>query len=296
MAHQRRGRLVARPRRRHARRAGPGRHVPLRRRDPVRARAVGPVGRPRRRRGRRQAPPAPGAQLPARSRRRRGASWSRPASASGSTTRRGRCAAYEGPWIVPALETAGLRCPRRVERRGDEPPPLRPRRRPAAGRRRARPSRTPRSWPSGRSGRSRSATTRGSWPRTSSRSCAWSRTGARRAGPTARRSSCRASRSCRPAATRPGHQAIVVAVPGDGARTLAFFGDLLHAAVGGQPALGHRLRRLPARFGRPQGRAVRARPPTRAGSSCCRTRRDHPVGRLVRDRDRFRFEPRVGPG
>ena len=45
------------------------------------------------------------------------------------------------------------------------------------------------------------------------------------------------------------------------------------AAVERQSALGHRVRRLPARLGRPQGRALRARPPTRTGSSSCRTRR-----------------------
>ena len=87
-----------------------------------------------------------------------------------------------------------------------------------------------------------------------------------------------------------GHQAIIVRGTGDGARTVAFFGDLLHAAVGGQPALGDLVRRLSARFGQPEGRRCSRRPPTRTGSSSLSHESRHPVGRLVRDRDRFRFE------
>ena len=59
--------------------------------SPVRAGAVGPVGRARRRRGRRQAPAAPGAQLPADRNARAAVCSSRRASASASTTRPGRC-------------------------------------------------------------------------------------------------------------------------------------------------------------------------------------------------------------
>ena len=54
-----------------------------------------------------------------------------------------------------------------------------------------------------------------------------------------------------------GHQAVVVRGGGPGAQTLAFFGDLLDAALGRESALGHIVRRLPAGFGRSQGRAVR---------------------------------------
>ena len=99
-------------------------------------------------------------------------------------------ARLRGPVDRAALETAGF-LPETRQRRGHEPSPFRPRRRPAPRRRRRAPSRTPRSSPSRPSGRSPSATTRGWSPRTSSPSCASSRLGQaglgrRRAGDPAR--------------------------------------------------------------------------------------------------------------
>ena len=47
----------------------------------------------------------------------------------------------------------------------------------------------------------------------------------------------------------------------------------LHAAVGREPALGDRVRRLPARFGASGRASCSPRPRTRAGRSCCPTRR-----------------------
>ena len=70
-----------------------------------------------------------------------------------------------------------------------------------------------------------------------------------------------------------GHQAIVVRGSGDGARTLALLRRPDDAAVGRQPTLGHRLRRLPAGFRSSRRPRCSARPPTRTGSWCCRTSR-----------------------
>ena len=70
--------------------------------------AVGPVGRPGRGRARRQPAPPPGAQLPADRDARRAGCWSRPGSASGSTTKTPTMRGYEGPPVVPALEAAGF--------------------------------------------------------------------------------------------------------------------------------------------------------------------------------------------
>ena len=125
---------------------------------------------------------------------------------------------------------------------------------------------------------------------TSSPSSSSSGTGVPRAGRTASASSCRASRSSRPAATRPATRRSSSA-----ARRRSADRRLLRrprdAPVERQPALGHRLRRLPARLGRGQGAAVRRGRRRAAGSSPSRTSVDHPVGRLLRDRDRFRYEP-----
>ena len=54
-----------------------------------------------------------------------------------------------------------------------------------------------------------------------------------------------------------GHQAIVVRGGGDDGRDPGVLRRPVHAPVGGEPALGDRVRRLPARLGRAQGRAVR---------------------------------------
>ena len=90
-------------------RPDPGGHVPVRRGDAVRARAVGPVGRPRRRRDRRQAAPAPGPQLPADRDASRVACSSRRASATGSTTRPARCAATRASGSCPRWRRPGSR-------------------------------------------------------------------------------------------------------------------------------------------------------------------------------------------
>ena len=290
MAHQRRRRLAGGPRRRDARRAGPGRHVPVRRRGALRAGAAAscgaslvtdeidddhrllqalncllietPVGsRPGRDRHRRA-----GRRQDAGDARLRG-----PGDRAGARDRR-----------LPARDR---------RRRGDEPPPLRPRRRPAAGRRRAGlPARDDRR-PAGRVGgraRRQPAARRLLRPAGAD---AGQGLGRRRAGPTASRSCCPGVSVVPTGGHSTGHQAIVVRGSGDGAKTLAFFGDLFMRPVGGEPALGHRVRRLPARLGRAQGRAVR--PGRRRGlaRSSCRTSASTRSAGSCRDRDRFRFEP-----
>ena len=216
------------------------------------------------------------------SRRRPVASWSRPASASGSTTRRGRMRVYEGLPIVPALEAAGFE-PDTVDvvamshLHFDHAGGLLRTRRLAGV-----PARDGSS-PSRPSGRSRSATTRGSSPRTSSPSCGSSATGAPRAGPTASASSCPASRSCRPAATRRATRRSSCGARGRGADR-GLLRRPVHAAVGREPALGDGVRRLPARLGRSARASCSPRPPTRTGSSCCRTSRA--AGRPPRARPR----------
>ena len=216
------------------------------------------------------------------SRRRPGASSSRPASASGSTRSRARCAAYEGTPIVPALRAAGFE-PGVRRRRGDEPPPLRPRRRPAARRRRRGPSRGRGSSPSASEWEiALGDNSRARRPPTTSRSCGSSRTGAR-AGWADGEVELLPGVSVVPTGGHSaGHQAIVVRGGGPGGRTLGVLRRPVHAAVEREPALGHRVRRLPARLGRGEGGAVRAGPPTRAGSSSSPTSRRTPVGRLVR--------------
>ena len=178
---------------------------------------------------------------------------------------------YEGPWIVAALETAGF-LPESVERRGDEPPPLRPRRRAAPGGRLAglpaREDRRPAGRVGGRARRQPAARRLVRPARAASRrDLGQAGLGRRRA-----RDPARASRSSRPAATRPATRR---SSSGDGGRR-ADAGLLRRpadAAVGGQPALGHR-RSTTSRWIRSSGRpSCSPRPPTRTGSWCCRTRR-----------------------
>ena len=88
-----------------------------------------------------------------------------------------------------------------------------------------------------------------------------------------------------------GHQAIVVRGTGPGGPDAGVLRRPVHAAVGGEPALGDLVRRLPARLGRRQGLAVRPR--RRRGLDLALSHESEtPIGRLVRDRDRFRFEAR----
>ena len=200
-AAERRRRLAARPRRRHDGRPRPGGHVPVRRRRPVRAGAADPLG------------PLVTDEIDAENRLLQALNCLLIETPAGRVlvetgigdrvddkTRDMR--GYEGPCDRAGAADRRLR-PRDRRRRRDEPPPLRPRRRPPRGRRRRGRSRAPRSSPSGPSGTSPSATTRGSSRATSSPSSSSSATGARTAGPTASARSCPASPSSRPAAIRP---------------------------------------------------------------------------------------------
>ena len=167
----------------------PGRDVPLRRRGALRTGPATHVGQARDRRARPRAPPPPGAQLPARSRRRRGACWSRPASASGSTRRPAPCASTRGRPSCPRSRRPGS-CPETVDvvalshLHFDHAGGL------LRGRRRAGlPARDDRR-PEGRvGGRARRQPAPGRLVR-AARAASSSRAGASRAGPTARRSCC----------------------------------------------------------------------------------------------------------
>jgi len=146
----------------------------------------------------------------------------------------------------------------------------------------------PASWRSWRSGRSPWATTRGSCrvrpagaasgARSGSR---WHRGGrsrdpARRQRHTDRRPLSRSSGRADP---RPGRDDRLPRRP-------------LHAAVEREPALDHRLRRFSARLGPGQGVTFRSR--RREGWTIVLSHEPvHPVGRLIRDRDRYRFEASV---
>ena len=127
---------------------------------------------------------------------------------------------------------------------------------------------------------------------TSRTSCAWSSRGRGAAQPMATRRSCRACRSCAPAATRAATRRSSSAARPDG-RLLR---RPVHAAVERQPALGAVVRRLPADVGRGQGVALPPGGPRRAGRSCCRTSRASRSAASIADRDRFRFEPRSSSG
>ena len=87
-----------------------------------------------------------------------------------------------------------------------------------------------------------------------------------------------------------GHQAVIVRGTGDGARTLAFFGDLFMRPWGANP------RWVTAFDDFPLDSVVRkaelfAQAADEDWLIVLSHEREHPVGRLVRDRDRFRFEP-----
>ena len=109
--------------------------------------------------------------------------------------------------------------------------------------------------------------------------------GRRRARAAARRDS-----SSRPGATPRVTRRSSCAAPATAPGRSGFLGDLFMRPWAREPALGDRVRRLPAGFGRPQGRAVRAGR-RRGLDDRALARARHPIGRLVRDRDRFRFEP-----
>ena len=83
-----------------------------------------------------------------------------------------------------------------------------------------------------------------------------------------------------------GRQAVVIRAPG--AAPIAFFGDGEVRPWAANP-LGHLVRRLPADLGRGQSDAVRAGR-RRGLDDSALARVATAVGRLVRDRDRFRYE------
>ena len=87
-----------------------------------------------------------------------------------------------------------------------------------------------------------------------------------------------------------GHQAVIVRGTGDKARTLAFFGDLFMRPWGANP------RWVTAFDDFPLDSVLRkaelfARAADEDWLIVLSHERDHPIGRVVRDRDRFRFEP-----
>ena len=100
-------------------------------------------------------------------------------------------------------------------------------------------------------------------PRTTSRSCGSSRTGARRAGPRATASCCRACRSCGPAATRRATRRSSCAAPGR--RRSAFFGDLAMRPWCANPRWVTAFDDFPLDSRRGQGRAVPRAPRSRTG-------------------------------
>ncbi len=114
--------------------------------------------------------------------------------------------------------------------------------------------------------------------------------GRRRAGPTASRSSSRASAWSRTGGHSTGHQAIVVRGDGDDGRTLAFFGDLFMRPWAANP------RWVTAFDDFPLDSVVRkaelfAQAADEGWLIVLSHEAKHPIGHVVRDRDRFRFEP-----
>ena len=87
-----------------------------------------------------------------------------------------------------------------------------------------------------------------------------------------------------------GHQAVIVRGTGDGGRTLAFFGDLLMRPWGANPRWVTAFDDFPlesvARKGELFAQAVEEDWIVVLSHEATK-----PIGRLVRDRDRFRFEP-----
>ena len=87
-----------------------------------------------------------------------------------------------------------------------------------------------------------------------------------------------------------GHQAVIVRGPGGGARTVAFFGDLFMRPWGANP------RWITAFDDFPLDSVLRkaelfAQAADEDWLIVLSHEREHPVGRVVRDRDRFRYEP-----
>ena len=87
-----------------------------------------------------------------------------------------------------------------------------------------------------------------------------------------------------------GHQAVIVRGSGDGARTLAFFGDLLMRPWGANPRWVTAFDDFPLESVAKKGELF-AQAVDEDWIIVLSHEAKHPVGRLVRDRDRFRFEP-----
>ena len=86
-----------------------------------------------------------------------------------------------------------------------------------------------------------------------------------------------------------GHQAIVVRGGGDGGRTLAFFGDLLMRPWAANPRWVTSFDDFPLDSVTQKG-ALFAQAADEDWIVVLSHEREHPIGRLVRDRDRFIFE------
>ena len=229
------------------------------------------------------------------SRRRPGACSSRPASGSAWTRRTRRMRGYAGTPIVPGARGRRLR-PGTVDvvamshlhfdhagglllADGDEGVP--------AG---------ARSWPSAPSGRSRWAATAGRRLLRPAGAAARRATGARRAGPRGTAELLPGVSVVRTGGHSAGHQAIVVRGTGPGARPLAFFGDLCMRPWSANPRWVTAFDDFPLDSVEVKGELFR-----RAVEDDWTVVLSHearmPVGRLVPDRDRFRFEGlSAGPG
>ena len=192
---------------------------------------------------------------------------------------------------VDRVRARGGRLPARErQRRGHEPPPFRPCRRAAARRWRARlPAREDRR-PEGRMGgraRRQPAARRVVRP---------ARAAARRDAGQAGLGRRRAARSCPGVTVVPtgghstGHQAVSSGASGDGARTLAFFGDLMMRPWAANPRWVTSFDDFPL-----DSVARKAELFAQAADEdwivVLSHEARHPIGRLVRDRDRFRYEP-----
>jgi glyoxylase-like metal-dependent hydrolase (beta-lactamase superfamily II) len=87
-----------------------------------------------------------------------------------------------------------------------------------------------------------------------------------------------------------GHQAVIVRGSGDGARTLAFFGDLLMRPWGANPRWVTAFDDFPLESVAKKVELF-AQAVEEDWIVVLSHEATHPIGRLVRDRDRFRFEP-----
>lgn len=87
-----------------------------------------------------------------------------------------------------------------------------------------------------------------------------------------------------------GHQAVIVRGTGDGARTLAFFGDLLMRPWGANPRWVTAFDDFPLESVAKKGELF-AQAVEEDWIVVLSHEATKPIGRLVRDRDRFRFEP-----